>query len=95
MAALTQRHEVVPFTATAFTNCFDVMNGIGPGPASSFSTDLTEGMVLKVLLANLSPLATVALVSVGIALVAFIQACMLLCMFLTKPRMGEARATWV
>ncbi len=84
MTALTQRHEVVPLTATAFTNCFDVMDGIGSGPASSFSAKLTEGMVLKIFLANLSPLAAVALVSVGIALVALIQACMLLCVLFAK-----------
>lgn len=95
MATLTQRHEVVPFTATAFADGFDVMNGIGPGPATCFSTEMTEGMVLKVLLANLSPLATVAPVDVRIALVAFIQACMLLCVLFTKPRMGEARAAWM
>ncbi len=85
MTALTQRHEVVPFTAAAFTNCFYVMNGIGPRPASSFSAELAEGMVLQEFLANLPPLAAVTGVGVGIALVALIQACMLLCMFLTKP----------
>lgn len=84
MTALAQRHEVVPFTAATFADSFDVMDGIGSGPASSFSAKLTEGMVLKIFLANLSPLAAVALVSVGIALVALIQACMLLCMFLAK-----------
>jgi len=85
MTAPTQCHEVVPLTAAAFTDGFYVMNGIGPGPASSFSTKLTEGMVLKVLLANLSPLAAVPLVGVRIALVAFIQACMLLCVFFAEP----------
>ena len=85
MTAPTQCHEVVPLTAAAFTDGFYVMNGIGPGPASSFSTKLTEGMVLKVLLANLPPLAAVAPMGVRITLIALIQACMLLCMLFAKP----------
>jgi len=93
VAAFAEGHEVVPFVAAAFTSCLDVVDDLGFGPSSCLMTELAEGMVLKIFLADLSPLVAVAGVGVGITLVPFIRSGMKDGMLLAIPRMGEAGAS--
>ena len=93
VTAFAEGHEVVPFVAAVFARRLDVVDDLGSCLASSFSAELTEGMVLQVFLADLSPLAAVPAVGVGITLVPLIRPSMKVGMLLAIPRMGEAGAS--
>lgn len=95
VTAFAEGHEVVPFVAAAFARRLDVVDDLGSCLASSFSAELTEGMVLQVFLADLSPLAAVPAVGVGITLVSLIRLGMKAGMLLAIPKMGEARASGI
>ena len=62
------------------------------GQLSLPPTQLTEGMHIKELFANLAPLVVIALSRLRTSLIAFVVFCGKLLMFLTVPSVGEAWA---